>query len=299
MTGASLRGLFCPIPTPFDDVGDADPGRLAAQIDVYARFDLAGIVLFGTSGEGPLLDESEEGPLLAAAREALGGDRLLIAQVGKESVRAARRSAARAADAGADALLCLPPRYYPYDEAALAGYWRAVAEAGGGLPLLAYHIPQRTRVGLGADLVAGLAEEGTLAGIKDSAGDLALESALVERLGGSFAVLCGKATATAAALAGGADGAILAVADAAPEAAAALLAAHAEGDPDEAARIQASLAPLAEALGPRFGVAGIKAALDLRGWPGGGAPRPPLAPLGAAGREAVADALRAAGVDLS
>ncbi|HEU4464232.1 MAG TPA: 4-hydroxy-tetrahydrodipicolinate synthase, partial [Gemmatimonadota bacterium] len=62
---------------------------------------------------------------------------------------------------------------------------------------------------------------------------------------------------------------------------------------------QRALAPLAACLGPRFGVPGIKAALDLRGWPGGGDPRPPLAPLGPAEREEVASALRAAGVTLS
>lgn len=298
MTGSRLRGLFCPVTTPFDDHGDADPGRLAAQIRIYQRFELSGVVLFGTSGEGPLIDEDEEAPLLAAAREALGAGRLLIPQVGRESVRAARRSAVRAAGAGADAVLCLPPRYYPYAPAATASYWREVRDAA-DLPLLAYHIPQRTHVALTADLLAGLAHEGTLAGIKDSAGDLALQKALRERLGDGFAVLNGRATATAAALAGGADGAILAVADAAPEAAAALWAAHRAGDGGAVEAAQASLGPLAEAFGTRFGVPGIKAALDLRAWPGGGAPRPPLAPLDPAGREVVAAALRAAGVDLS
>ncbi len=218
--------------------------------------------------------------------------------MGRESVRAARRSAERAAEAGADALLCLPPRYYPCDAEAIADYWRAVREAA-DLPLLAYHIPQRTRVDLTAELLTTLAEEGTLAGIKDSAGDLELQGALKERLGEDFAVLNGRATVTAEALAGGADGAILAVADAVPETAVSLLDACAAGDRRAAGRIQASLGPLAEAFGPRFGVAGIKAALDLRGWPGGGAPRAPLAPLDAAGRDAVGAALRAAGVDLS
>lgn len=294
----AIRGLFCPIATPFDDRGEVDPGRLAAQIRVYAAFDLAGVVLFGTSGEGPLIDEDEEEPLLAAAREALGDDRLLIAQVGRESLRAARRSAARAAAAGADALLCLPPRYYPCGTDELAGYWRGV-RAAVDLPLLAYHIPQRTHVSLAVGLLGDLAEEGTLSGIKDSAGDLAMQAALKERLGDAFSVLNGRALVTVGALAGGADGAVLAVADAAPEAAAAVLAAHAAGESLEAGRVQASLAPLAEALGARFGVPGIKAALDLRGWPGGGDPRPPLRPLGDAGREAVADALRVAGVHLS
>lgn len=298
MKGPGVRGLLCPVTTPFDERGEVDPDRLAAQIEVYESFEISGVVLFGTSGEGPLLDEAEEAPLLAAAREALSPERWLIPQVGRESVRAARRSAVRAAEAGADALLCLPPRYYPCDADAIADYWRAVREAA-DLPLLAYHIPQRTHVELTADRLAALAEEGTLAGIKDSAGDLALQGALEERLGEDFAVLNGRAMATAEALAGGADGAILAVADAAPETASALLAAGAAGDRPAAGRIQASLAPLAEAFGARFGVAGIKAALDLRGWPGGGAPRAPLAPLDDAGREAVGAALRAAGVDLS
>lgn len=297
MSARPLEGLLCPVPTPFDDAGEAAPDRLAAQVRIYADHGVDGVVLFGTSGEGPLLDEVEESPLLHAAREAVG-EGLLVAQVGRESVRAACRSAARAAEAGADALLCLPPRYYPHDAAELAAYWRAVAEAAGP-PLLAYHIPQRTRVELSADLLAGLAEEGTLAGIKDSAGDLDLEAALRTRLGTAFAIFVGKATATTAALEAGADGAILAVADAAPEAAVALLAAHRAGDRAEVARLQAALDPLARALGPRYGVPGIKAAVDLRGWPGGGPPRPPLTSLDEAGRAEVAAALRVAGVDLS
>lgn len=295
---ADIHGLFCPVTTPYDERGDADPDRLAGQVEVYEPFGISGVILFGTSGEGPLIDEAEEAPLLAAAREALPAGRWLIPQVGRESVRAARRSARRAAEAGADAVLCLPPRYYPYDADAISGYWREVREAA-DLPLLAYHIPRRTHVGLAADLLAGLAEEGTLAGIKDSAGDLALQGALRERSGADFAILNGRAMATAEALAGGADGAILAVADAAPETAAALVSACEAGEAAAAGRIQASLAPLAEALGSRFGVPGIKAALDLRGWPGGGPPRAPLAPLDARGREAVGAALRAAGVDLS
>ncbi|MDX1661731.1 MAG: dihydrodipicolinate synthase family protein [Gemmatimonadota bacterium] len=296
-SAAGLRGLLCPVPTPFDESGEVDPDRLAAQIEIYATFPVDGVVVFGTSGEGPLIDETEEARSLEAARRAWP-EGLLIPQVGRESVRAARRSAERAAAAGADAVLCLPPRYYPYDADAIARYWREVRDAA-DLPLLAYHIPQRTHVGLAADLLGALAEEGTLAGLKDSSGDLALQRALKDRSGDAFAVFNGRAMATAEALAEGADGAILAVADAAPETVAALFAAHRAGDREGASRLQASLGPLAEAFGSRFGVPGIKAALDLRGWPAGGPPRPPLAPLGSAGREAVATALRAAGVDLS
>ncbi|HUP18752.1 MAG TPA: dihydrodipicolinate synthase family protein [Gemmatimonadota bacterium] len=295
---AVLRGLFCPLTTPFDDDGRADAYRLSAQLSIYSGFDLAGVVLFGTSGEGALLDDDEQDDLLAAARRALPAGRALVVQVGRESTAAAAVAAARAVEAGADALLCLPPRYYPVGEVGLAGYFRAVAAAAGGRPLLAYHIPQRSHVDLPADLLVELAAEGTLAGIKESAGDLDLQAELRRRAGPAFAVLNGRADATAAALRGGADGAVLAVADAAPETCARLLAAVAAGDDASADAAQESLEPLAAALGPRWGVPGIKAALDVRRWPGGGPPRPPLLPLGPEARAEIADALRDAGIDL-
>ena len=295
---APVRGLLCPITTPFSTNGDADPGRLAAQIEIYVNLSVAGVVVFGTSGEGPLVEADEEAPLLAAARAALGPGRTLAVQVGHESVRATIASARRAEAAGADAILCLPPRYYPVAPDGLGAFYRAL-KAAVDLPLLAYHIPQRSHVELSADLLGELAREGTLAGIKESAGDLALQRELRSSAGEGFAILNGSAVLTLDALRSGADGAILAVADAAPEAVLAILDAHAEGDSAGADAAQRAIAPLAACLGSRFGVPGIKAALDLRGWPGGGHPRPPLAPLAAAEREEVADALRVAGVTLS
>jgi len=293
-----LGGLLCPVTTPFDPGGDASPARLAEQIEIYQRVGVRGVVVFGTSGEGPLIDPEEETPLLVAARSALGSDRALIAQVGHESLRATLASARRAEAAGADAILCLPSRYYPLGAAGIARFYRDVSNAC-GLPLLAYHIPQRSHVEPGAELLCELASEGTLAGIKESAGDIDLQRALRKAGGRGFAIFNGSARLTLEALRAGADGAILAVADAAPECALAILQAHAAGDGDDAQARQRAIEPLAECLGARFGVPGIKAALDLRGWPGGGAPRPPLAPLGVAERDEVRAALLAAGVDLS
>lgn len=294
----SLGGLLCPVTTPFESGGDASPERLAAQIEIYRQLGVRGVVVFGTSGEGPLLDADEEPPLLSAARSALGSDRALVVQVGHESLRATLASARRAEAAGADALLCLPPRYYPLGNGGIAGFYRAVASAC-GLPLLAYHIPQLSHVDPGVEILCELASEGTLAGIKDSAGSLELQRALRVAGGDGFALFNGSARLAFESLRAGAGGAILAVSDAAPEAILGILEAHAVGDDEAGLAAQRALAPLAHCLGPRFGVPGIKAALDLRGWPGGGDPRPPLAPLGAAEREEIRAALLAAGVVLS
>ncbi len=292
-----LSGLFAPVTTPFGEDGAPDPERLAAQIEVYADFPLAGIVIFGTSGEGPMLEPDEEAPLLAAARGAMSGERKLVVQIGRESVPAARASGRRAIDAGADALLCLPPRFYAVSQQIVAGYYRSLAKDL-DLPLLAYHIPHLSKVDLPADLLIGLAQEGVVQGIKDSAGDLDLQARLRREAGPEFAILDGKTTVLADSLAQGADGAILAVADAVPEVVGELLALHEAGNVAAAGAIQERLRPLAECFGPRYGVPGIKAALDLRGWPGGGPPRPPLRPLDAQGRRVVAGALEEAGVEV-
>ncbi|HJU87008.1 MAG TPA: dihydrodipicolinate synthase family protein [Gemmatimonadota bacterium] len=293
-----LRGLLCPVTTPFDPGGDASPDRLAAQIEIYQRLGVHGAVVFGTSGEGPLIDADEEARLLAAARSALASDRAFVVQVGHESLRATLASARRAETAGADALLCLPPRYYPLGAAGIARFYRAVAGAC-GLPLLAYHIPQLTHVDPGSEILCELASDGTLVGIKDSAGDIALQRALRKAGGDGFAIFNGSARLTLESLRQGADGAILAVSDAVPERVLAILDAHAAGDGDSAEVAQRAIGPLADCVGARYGVPGIKAALDLRGWPGGGAPRAPLAALGRTERDEIRAALLVAGVDLS
>lgn len=290
-------GLFVPVTTPFGDDGDVDLDRFTEQIRIYNRYALAGVILFGTTGEGPLLAAEEEPALLEAAKRVLPSDWKLIVQVGRESVRSSRKAAERASAVGADGLLCLPPRYYALSDAVIANHFRAV-QATTRVPLLAYHFPLRSKVDLRAELLIELGREGVIAGIKDSAGDLALQASLRRALGPDFAILCGKASVVADALAADADGAILAVADVVPEKVLALFDAHRAKATKEVAQIQASLLPLAEACGPTFGIAGIKAALDARGWPGGGEPRAPLMPLGQGDRELIVEALETAGVEL-
>jgi 4-hydroxy-2-oxoglutarate aldolase len=292
-----LQGLFLPVTTPFGDDGEVDLERFAEQIRIYSGYGLSGVIIFGTTGEGPLLAAEEEPALLGAAKRVLPSDWKLIVQVGRESVRASRKAAERAGAVGADALLCLPPRYYALSEAVIANHFRAV-HAASQVPLLAYHFPLRSKVDLRAELLIELGHEGTIAGIKDSAGDLALQASLRRALGPDFAILCGKASVVAEALAADADGAILAVADVVPETVLALFDAHRAKDAKEVAQIQASLLPLAEACGPKFGIAGIKAALDARGWPGGGEPRAPLLVLGQGDREVIVEALETAGIQL-
>jgi len=115
----------------------------------------------------------------------------------------------------------------------------------------------------------------------------------------SFRVLSGGALIMVDALRAGAAGGVLAQADFAPELCVSLYEAFRQGQIKTTRELQQRLVPLIERINAPFGVSGIKAALDARGYRGG-PPRPPLAALSASEHRAVADALHEAlaGLDL-
>lgn len=291
-----LRGVFAPATTPCDPVtGEADVVALRANLRAWLRHPLAGVVLFGSTGEGPMVDEAERGRLLAAARDVVPIDRLLLAGTGAESTRATVRMTAAAARAGADAVLVQPPGYFrPLLTAeALRDHYLAVADAS-PVPVLLYQVPPRFS---GAELPAGLVGElmkhPNIVGIKDSSGDLKTLAALVDAAGPRGVVFAGSGAVVFGALEAGAVGGVLAISLLAPAECTELCAAYAEGRLADAGRLQERLAPLHRAIVAELGVPGVKAALEELGLHGG-PPRLPVKPLREKDREKVRAALRAA-----
>ncbi|HYJ79804.1 MAG TPA: dihydrodipicolinate synthase family protein [Longimicrobiaceae bacterium] len=290
-----LRGVFAPATTPFDPVtGEVDVVAMRANLRAWLAAPLAGVVLFGSTGEGPLLDEEEKVRLVAATRDVAAG-RLLLAGTGAESTRATIRATRAVAEAGADGVLVQPPAYFRplMTPDALRDHYTAVADAS-PVPVILYQVPPRfSTVELAPGLVGELARHPNVAGIKDSHGDLRTLGALVEACGGNAAVLAGSGAVLYGALETGAVGGILAIAVLAPAACAELCRAYVEGRLADAGRLQERLAPLHRAIVAELGVPGVKAALDELGLRGG-PPRPPLKPLREKERRAVRPALDAA-----
>jgi 4-hydroxy-2-oxoglutarate aldolase len=292
-----LSGVFAPVTTPFDpDSGEIDPIALRANVAVLTASALAGFVVFGTTGEGPLLDDDERAGAIDTVRSRSGA-LLVLAATGAESTRATVRRCRGAANAGADAVLVAPPFYYrpQMTSDALLAHYRAVADQS-PVPVVLYQVPRAyASVELTTELVARLAEHPNIVGIKDSAGDLDLLSDLVASCGSGFAVLVGSGEILHGALRAGAVGGILAVADLAPGLCRDVFRFGRSGDHDAAALIQARLSILHRKIVAGHGVPGIKAALDLLGQ-AGGPPRPPLPPLGEVARAEIAAALAEAGL---
>lgn len=271
-----LHGIFPPIPTTFTAGGDVDARAIAANVQRWMRTPLAGILALGSNGEAPLLDEDESDRVLAAAREAVPRDRVLLAGTGRESTRATIAASRRAAALGADAVLVRTPSTYKTQMTpdVLVAHYTAVADAS-PVPVLLYNLPGVTGIVLTPAIVAKLAEHPNVTGIKETSPDL-------ERLGlftqlAGFAVLCGWAPVVFPALMAGATGAILAVANVLPNECVELYEHQRQGRFDEALSLQRRLTPIAQLVTATYGIAGLKTAMDLAGYQGGPVRTPLLA----------------------
>jgi 4-hydroxy-2-oxoglutarate aldolase len=273
-----LSGVFAPLPTPFDADDRLDLRRLTRAYERFAAGPLTGFVVLGSNGEAALLNEDESDRAIAAAREAIPRGRPFIVGTGRESTRAAIAATARAADLGADAVLVRTPGFFKSQMTAdvFVRHYTAVADAS-PVPVLLYNFTAVTGVNLPVAAVARLATHPNIAGMKESGGDVAQLADLVASTPASFQVLAGSASTTYASLCVGVTGAILALAAVAPDACVRLYTLTRESRHDEARALQQELVPLARLLSG-YGVAGLKAALQIAGIDAG-EPRRPLPPV--------------------
>ena len=283
---ANLRGILIPFTTPFDPEGEVDPRALRENVARWARTGVTGLVALGSTGERVHLSGDERLRVVEAARESVGEGLSFLAGVGQHSTRGTIADARAAAQAGADALLVITPHFYrgALTQAALYEHYAAVADASPA-PLVLYNIPQNTGVALAPETVARLSEHENVVGIKDSSGDMPNFVEMV-RLAGSredFVLMTGHGGLLYPSLCAGAGGAVLAVACVLPELCVEVFRAARAGEHERARALQERLLPVARAVTTRYGIGGLKFALDEVGYRGGEV-RAPLAMPDEAGR---------------
>lgn len=287
-----LRGVFAPVTTPFAANGELDRAGFEHNIRSHLQQGLHGIVVSGSTGEAPLLDERERESLVEWARPHVAGDRHLIVGVGAESTRTTLHYADRAAERGVDAVLVVAPHYFGSamtHDALRAHYLRVADESP--VPVILYNIPKYMHFKLSQSLVQELAGHENVVGIKDSSGERDLLATYLTVQNETFTVLTGSGQLWGTALQMGARGGILAVSLFAPSLALSVLEAYARKDAASGEALQSRLTPLAKEIVGEMGIAGVKAALDCVGLRGG-APRSPLLPLGRSESERVRQLLR-------
>lgn len=178
--GMLIEGMFAAIPTPFYSDERLYLRKLEANVARYSRSLLAGMVVLGSTGEAVALTDAESREVLHTVGEAASAEKVLIAGVGRESVKATVELADFAAQSGFDAVLVRTPTYYAplVPAAAVLHYFRSVADRS-PLPVILYNIPKFVPYAMPIEVVAELAEHPNIIGIKDSTGKVEQVRALV------------------------------------------------------------------------------------------------------------------------
>ena len=253
---AEIGGVITAMVTPFTEdrsVDEAAARKLARHLVDNGSH---GLVLSGTTGESPTLDDGEKLSLLRAVRDELGPDVLLICGTGSNDTRHSERLSAAAADEGADAVLAVTPYYNKPNRTGIIAHYRAVARAA-GVPVILYNIPSRVVLNLPSDLLAELAQIENVVGVKQANDD---ELQPIDGL----RILAGNDGTFLRTLEMGEPGGILVATHLiAPEMREIYDAVQA-GDTDRAREIDESLRPIYEVLG-RTNPIPVKAGLELLG----------------------------------
>ncbi len=293
----TIRGVFPPIPTPFDADGNILHDKLKANIQTWSATGLHGFAVLGTNGEFVLLSDAEKAAVWETARAAIPRDKIFLAGAGAESTRAALALARRAAELGADAAMIVTPWYYKsqMSGAALINHYRVVADSS-PIPIVLYNMPASTGIDLDAATVIQLAAHPNIIGIKDSSGNVAKYGDIVRAVRPDFSLIAGSGGYLYPALCVGAKAGIAALANVAPRECVALYDLYMAGRHKEAQALQLKLIPLNQAVTARWNIPGLKAALDLLGTVYGGAPRLPLRPLGEQERQMLKEIMHETGV---
>ena len=284
----AISGIFPALVTPFEPDGAVSLRGVRENIRRYNQTAVAGCVVLGSTGESVMLSREAADSVLAASIEVAAPAKLLIAGTGAESTSETIARTRRAADLGYAAALVKTPYYYKpvYKAETFIRHYRAVADAS-PIPVLLYSVPQFTGITLETPEILTLAAHPNIVGIKDSSGNIQRAAEIVAGARPDFQVLTGGAAVIYPALAVGARGAILALAAALPEKCAELFLLFESGRHEQAKALQLELAVASKRIVSEQGIAGVKYAMDLRGY-SGGLPSLPLLPLAEEKKQAIA-----------
>ena len=276
-----LSGAMPPITTPFRD-GKLASDKLKKNFQKWNKTGLSGYLVLGSNGEAVYLNEKEKLRVVEVSRESIPKSKIMMVGTGMESTQETIRFTNQAAKMGTDFALVVTPSYFKgsMKPQILYDHFIAVAESS-QIGILIYNVPQFTGINLEPEVVAKLSQHPNIIGIKDSSGNIGQLSEIIHLSKKGFAVFVGSAPVFYPALCIGATGGILAVANPVPQECVQIQNLFNKGRMNEARLLQEKLTPLAKAVTTKYGIGGLKMAMDLTGYFGGN----PRSPLKRPGRE--------------
>ena len=258
-----FTGCAAALVTPFLPDGSLDEPALRRLIAMQRESCMDALVLLGTTGEPCALSMEERARIIEIGL-AEAGDMPVIVGTGSNDTRRAIQYAHQAKALGAAGQLCVTPYYNKTTQSGLIAHYKAILDAC-PLPMILYHVPARTGMGIAVQTAARLAAHPLVVGLKDAGGDLAYTADVLHAAHGALPIYCGNDDLIAPTMACGAAGAISVVANVAPLQTAAITRAALSGCMAQAASAQQALLPLIRALFSQVSPIPAKAALSMLG----------------------------------
>jgi 4-hydroxy-2-oxoglutarate aldolase len=274
-----LSGVFTPNMTSFLNE-EVTYDRIAENIKRYNQTKLKGYMPLGSNGEFRSLTDDESIKIIDVYQKYISPEKTLIAGVMRESAKATIEFIKKIKDKGVDFATILLPHYFVnyMTEEALIKYYSTIADQS-PIPIMMYNAPKFTAgLLITSHMVSVLAEHPMIAGMKDtSKEDISIYVDAVPK-GSNFCVLAGTINKLFAGLKVGAVGGVVSMANYLPDMCCKLQELFYAGKIEEAGKLDIYTRELSKNAAGKFGVAGVKAAMDLLGYYGGN-PRIPLLPL--------------------
>lgn len=254
-----VRGVITAMVTPFAANGDLDleaARRLACHLVEHGSH---GLVVAGTTGESPTLEDDEKLQLLEAVLDEVGDRATVIAGTGSNDTRHTVELTSRACAAGAHAVLIVAPYYNKPSPDGLRAHFFAAATAAGETPVVVYNIPSRSVINIEPELLAELAARyDNVVAVKQANND---QLQPIEGL----EILAGNDESFARTLELGGAGGILVASHVVGPQMRELYDAATAGDTERAGEIDAELQPVYEAMTVTSNPTPVKTALELLG----------------------------------
>lgn len=291
-----LRGIVPPVVTPLTADHELDLPTLRSHIDYMLSKGVHGIFVLGTTGEFYALDEREKQAIVADALAHVNGRSPVYAGTGAETTREVIRLTKMAEREGAAGVSVITPYFIKPNQSELFDHFRRVAEST-PLPVVLYNNPATCGgLSIEPETVAKLAEVPNIVGIKDSSGDLQNTIEIIRQTPrDKFSVLNGRDTLIHAALQAGAQGAIPASCNIAPELCVGIYESFVKGDAEAARQFQSRLHGVRMAMSLGTGNSAVKEAMALLRR-SAGPMRAPVLPFGDAQKAKLRAILEKAGL---
>ncbi|QXT63721.1 dihydrodipicolinate synthase family protein [Tessaracoccus palaemonis] len=241
----TYHGLIPPICTPLTSDGAIDEASLHNIVEFQIDAGAQGIFVLGSSGEAIYLDDEDRLIVARAAAEAVAGRVPLLVGALAPSTNRVIQQLELLKGLGADAFVVTAPFYAAMSDTEILRHFQ-IAKGASSAPILAYDIPGNVGYKIRPATAVALLTDHTVAGLKDSSGDLDAFATVADQLGAGRdgALLSGADTTALRALAAGADGLIPGLSNIRPDLFIDLLSAHREGEVARAAALQRAIATL-------------------------------------------------------